>query len=122
LEQTPDLKRDVPTRTLADVAGPRYAAIMILRLLLAVMLAFAAMPAAAHDKAMPMAHGMAMPHEMPDKAPPPHECIGCIAVADWSAERVTAPSLLPTLPPSARVAVLRLGAATPPALPPPRQG
>ncbi|MES2097394.1 MAG: hypothetical protein V4459_11615 [Pseudomonadota bacterium] len=95
---------------------------MILRLLLAVMLAFGAMPAAAHDPAMPMTHGMAIPHDMPDKAPPPHQCIGCIAVADWNAERVAAPLLRSTLPPSARVAVLRLGEDTPPALPPPRRG
>lgn len=93
---------------------------MILRLFLAVMLAFGAMPAAAHDRAMPMAHGQSMPHDTPDKIPPPHLCIGCIPIADWSAKRILGPSLIATLPPVARVAVLRLGAATPPALPPPR--
>lgn len=94
---------------------------MVLRLLLALLLASFVVPAAAavpacHDEAMSgMAH-----HRAPEKQAPAHVCVGCVPLADWIGPRI-APPILPTPRlPSARVVRLDLGGTVVPALPPPR--
>jgi hypothetical protein len=109
-----------------------------MRLILALMLAMFAMPAAApaacHDMAgpapattrhaMPMPMPMPMPTTMPGdgqpKAIPPHGCIGCIPPSDWLAARILPPLLAPTLVPHTVPARLDLGGDTLPARRPPR--
>ncbi len=94
---------------------------MIVRLLLALLLASFALPAAA---AGPVCHeapvtGMTH-HEAPEKHAPAHVCVGCVPLADWLGARV-APRILPAArQPDVRVVRLDLGGAVAPALPPPR--
>lgn len=94
---------------------------MIVRLLLALLLASFTVPAAAaapachDDTAMGMTH-----HQAPEKQGGAHVCVGCVPLADWLGTRI-----VPRIPPRARqphttVVRLDLGGATAPALPPPR--
>jgi len=96
----------------------------MLRLLLALILAIASLPvpALACDGPSPMAmsgHAMnGMDHRVP--MPVTHDCIGCIAVADWDAERIASPIALPGPAPIARIAALPLLPGEAPTPPPPR--
>lgn len=96
----------------------------MLRLFLALILALAAMPmpAMACDDAMPTAtsghHMSGVDHPAP--TPLGHDCIGCIAVADWDADRILPPQ--PVVAPLLTIGVARMAllpgeAPTPP---PPR--
>ena len=97
---------------------------MLLRLVLVVMLAFAApaMPAAAcHDPpAMAMTqHGMdGARHRQPVLAE--HLCIGCTTMADWNGARIVPPIMIPAPPPVAAIARLPLLPGEAPVPPPPR--
>jgi len=94
---------------------------MLVRLLLALLLASFAVPAA---MAGPVCHeapmaGMAH-HGAPEKQAPAHVCVGCVPLADWLGARVT-PRFLPApRRPEPRVVSLDIGEAVAPALPPPR--
>jgi hypothetical protein len=97
---------------------------MLLRLLLVLLLAFAApaMPmASCHDgPAMAMTRheiGGAR-HRQPVQAE--HLCVGCTAVADWNAARIAPPIMLPAPMPVATIAPLMLLPGEAPAPPPPR--
>jgi hypothetical protein len=104
---------------------------MLLRLILALMLALGApaMPAAAHEG---MAHeGMApmamAGHRMPDPQPKApmaqqHLCIGCVPMGDWYAVRVRPPVSLPAPEPISRIVTLRMMPGEAPIPPPPRNG
>ncbi len=106
---------------------------MIARLILALLLAAFAVPAAApaacHDASTPTRHAMMTmavdtPHPsdtMPDrKAVPLHGCIGCIPPSNWIGARVAAvaPADAPVL--VERAAVLDIGLIAAPVPPPPR--
>lgn len=97
---------------------------MLLRLLLVMMLAFAApaMPVAACHEAPAMAmtqHEMdGTRHRSPAQAE--HLCVGCTAMADWNAMRITPPILLPAPMPVASTAAPTLLPAEAPAPPPPK--
>jgi hypothetical protein len=99
---------------------------VIVRFLLALLLAAFAVPAAA----APACHGdggsMVMADHRaparPDTAPPAHVCVGCVPVADWLRERVAAPIVPPAPGPVARIVRLAPGIGAAPALPPPRHG
>ena len=96
----------------------------MLRLLLALMLALTAapMPAAACDGAMPMAmSGHAMPGTgHPAPMPSSHDCIGCVAVADWDANRILPPQPAVAPPLTFGDAVMPLLPGEAPIPPPPR--
>lgn len=101
---------------------------MLARLILALLLAAFAIPAAAsvpacHDAPMAMTAGHAMP-AMPagadHKAIAAHVCIGCIPPSDWIGGRLADRLRPDDATPIARVARLDAGAGWPPALPPPR--
>lgn len=94
---------------------------MLVRLLLALLLASFAVPAAAAGPACheaPMA-GMAH-HGAPEKQAPAHVCVGCAPLADWLGARMTLRILPAAREPDARVVHLDLGGTIAPALPPPR--
>lgn len=110
---------------------------MLLRLLLTLMLAMVAVPAAAampcHDSAAADTMTAAMaagamtgrhhrPAPMPDPATAAHFCVGCVPPSSLVGARLAAPALIPAAPPAARVARLDLGGGDPPSLPPPRRG
>lgn len=95
---------------------------MIVRLLLALLLASFAVPATA---AAPVCHGEAttMTHHgapAPEKMPSAHVCIGCVPLADWLGTRIDARVLPRAERPWTGIARLDLRRATAPALPPPR--
>ena len=99
---------------------------MLLRLILALMLALGApaMPAAAHEGMAPMAMAG---HRMPDPQPKApmaqqHLCIGCVPMGDWYAVRVRPPVSLPAPAPISRIAALRMMPGEAPIPPPPRTG
>jgi len=99
---------------------------MLLRLILALMLAFGApaMPAAAHEGMEPMAMAG---HRMPDPQPKApmvqqHFCIGCVPMGDWYAVRVRPPVSLPAPEPISRIMALRIMPGEAPIPPPPRNG
>jgi hypothetical protein len=99
---------------------------MLLRLILALMLALGApaMPAAGHEGMAPMAMAG---HQMPGadhKAPMPeqHFCIGCVPMGDWYAVRVRPPVSLPAPEPISRIVALRMMPGEAPIPPPPRNG
>ena len=99
---------------------------MLLRLILALMLALGApaMPAAAHEWMEPMAMAG---HRMPDPQPKApmaqqHFCIGCVPMGDWHAVRVRPPVSLPAPEPISRIVVLRMMPGKAPIPPPPRNG
>jgi hypothetical protein len=99
---------------------------MLLRLILALMLAFGApaMPAAAHVGMGPMAMAG---HRMPDPQPKApmtrqHLCIGCVPMGDWYAVRVRPPVSLPAPEPISRIVALRMMPGEAPIPPPPRNG
>lgn len=100
----------------------------MLRLILALVLAIASLPvpAAAHDGAMVMSAPMAMSGHATDgmehKAPMPmlHDCIGCIAVADWNGARIVPPVSLQRPAYLAPIAAMRLLPGEAPVPPPPR--
>jgi hypothetical protein len=102
---------------------------VLIRFLLALLLASFAVPAMAVE---PACHGggdaMAMPtmhHDgtpAPDATAPAHVCAGCVPLADWLGEQVPAPILPPAIGAVARVTMLDTGRDGPPALPPPRRG
>lgn len=99
---------------------------MLLRLILALMLALGApgMPAAAHEGMEPMAMaGHRMPGQQP-KAPmaQQHLCIGCVPMGDWYAVRVRPPVSLPAPEPISRIMALRMMPGEAPIPPPPRNG
>lgn len=102
---------------------------MLLRLILALMLAFGApaMPAAAHE-GMEGMEPMAMAgHRMPDPQPKApmvqqHLCIGCVPMGDWYAARVRPPVSLPAPEPISRIMALRMMPGEAPIPPPPRNG
>jgi len=102
---------------------------MLLRLILALMLAFGApaMPAAAHD-GMEGPEPMAMAgHRTPDPQPKvpmvqQHLCIGCVPMGDWYAVRVRPPVSLPAPEPISRIIALRMMPGEAPIPPPPRNG
>lgn len=92
-----------------------------LLLLLSLMMAVpaAAMPACHEAQAAP-AHAMAgKPHRAPEQAPQ-HACVGCVPLADWMAERIAPPRLMPAAAPIPRIVTLDLVRASPPPLRPPR--
>ncbi|RZM34989.1 MAG: hypothetical protein EOP67_14130 [Sphingomonas sp.] len=95
---------------------------MLIRLILALMLAAfafpASAPAACHDA--PATHMMPMDHAPEQKATPPHGCIGCVPPSNWNAARILAPA--PRTAPATieRAAVLDLGRTIAPDLRPPR--
>lgn len=98
---------------------------MIGRLLLLLLLASFAAPAAAvgrgcHDApaATVMAHHDAP--AAPDEEMPAHLCIGCVPLADWLGERVSGPVPVATIQPAPGTGRLDLIGSGPPALPPPR--
>ena len=99
---------------------------MLLRLLLAIVAACLSLPATATPACHPAreVQFMVMPSDhMPGERHAPeaaHVCIGCAPVADWLRASIDPPLLLPTIAPLARETRLDIGAATPPALPPPR--
>lgn len=100
----------------------------MLRLVLALILAIASlpMPATACDGAMTMNKPMAMSGHakggMEHKAPMPmlHDCIGCIAVADWNGARIVPPVSLERPAYLAPIAAMRLLPGEAPTPPPPR--
>jgi hypothetical protein len=99
---------------------------MLLRLILALMLALGApaMPAAAHEGMEPMAMAG---HRMPDPQPKApmaqqHLCIGCVPMGDWDAVRVRPPVVLPAPEPISRIVALRMMPGEAPIPPPPRNG
>ncbi|MGA1800438.1 hypothetical protein VH567_16845 [Sphingomonas sp. 4RDLI-65] len=106
---------------------------MIARLILALLLAAFAVPAAApaacHDASTPAPHTMMMAADtadasdtMPDrKAVPLHGCIGCIPPSNWTSARIAAvaPTDAPVL--VERAPVLDIGMVTAPVPPPPRK-
>ena len=99
---------------------------MLVRLLLALLLAVFAVPTAApaacHD-APSTGHAMPMPaeDERPD-AMPVHACVGCIPPSDWLGARVEAPTLISAARPSSPPPASLAGTRAPPDLPPPRRG
>ncbi len=103
---------------------------MLLRLILALMLALGApaMPAAAHEGMAPMAMaGHRMPgadHKTPPRAPMPEEhlCLGCVPMGEWYAVRVRPPVALPAPEPISRIVALRMMPDKAPIPPPPRNG
>jgi len=97
---------------------------MLLRLLLALLVASFALPAAA---AAPVCHEETRMVGMHHDAPAPvektaaHVCVGCAPLADWAAARV-GELVVPSAPTEATPARrLDLGGAVAPALPPPRR-
>jgi hypothetical protein len=104
---------------------PSYTGVLM-RLLMALLLAAFAMPvagsAACHDAPAPT-HAMPMADHTPEhRALPAPVCIGCIPPSDWFGPRIaqSSPSLLAS-PVAAAPAVLT-GASPPPDLRPPRAG
>jgi hypothetical protein len=99
---------------------------MLVRLLLALLLAAVAVPTAApaacHD-APASGHAMPMPADdgRPD-AVPVHACAGCIPPSDWLGARVAAPLPIASAPPSPMPPASLAGTGAPPDLPPPRRG
>lgn len=97
---------------------------LILALLLAAFAVPAAAPAACHDtaKVAHASHAMPMPAtgHSDQKATPPHGCIGCVPPSNWTAVRVAEVMPAATPPLVARARVLTLGAAPTPDTPPPR--
>lgn len=97
---------------------------MLGRLLLALLLATFAVPAAA---AVPACHDVpaatAVMHHgapaVPEKATA-HLCIGCVPIADWLVERVSERLPVAAPRPMPRIERLDVGESGPPALPPPR--
>jgi len=98
---------------------------MLARLILALMLAAFALPAATmpcHDAPMAMS-GVAMAHHgdvAPARAIAAHACIGCVPPSSWRTG--TLDRLMPLSRPlqRIRVATLDVGPAAPPAIPPPK--
>jgi hypothetical protein len=96
----------------------------MLRLILALVLAIASLPvpALACDGPAPMAmpgHAMGgMEHKAPIRVA--HDCIGCIAVVDWDAERIVPPATLLAPDPIGRIVPLPLVPGKAPTPPPPR--
>ena len=113
----------------AEDGSENYLTTMLVRLILALLLAAFATPAAAsmpacHDAPVGTAtHSMSGEHhEAPrqdDRATPTHLCIGCVPPAGNSAP-VEAPRLLSALAPVATIARLDLATGNSPRLPPPR--
>lgn len=101
-----------------------YTIRMVVRLLLALILAAFALPAAAmpcHDA--PMAGMAAMAHhpDSPrDKALPVHACIGCVPPSSWRSGAVPPRLAAPATIRAARIATLDLAPVAPPATPPPK--
>lgn len=100
---------------------------MLARLILVLLLAAFAVPAAAasgcHDAGMsaPAAHhGDTGNHRAPDTAITAHVCIGCIPPGDWTAARVFAPVSAPALRRVFFQQAFAAGIARAPAIPPPR--
>lgn len=97
---------------------------MLLRLLLVMMLAFAApaMPVAAcHDAPARAATHLEASHtrrQQPMETE--HLCVGCAAVADWKGTRVTPPIMPPAVIPAVKIAALSLLPGEAPTPPPPR--
>ena len=97
---------------------------MLARLILVLLLAASAVPAAAaegcHENAATH-HAMPGMPDMPDhKVVTAHVCIGCIPPGDWVGAGCVAP-MMPALERAITLpARLDLNAGTPPALPPPR--
>ncbi|SFP93922.1 hypothetical protein [Sphingomonas rubra] len=94
---------------------------MLVRLLLALLLASFAVPAAA---AVPACHDGAMAgmadHPAPEQQAPDHVCVGCVPLADWLGARVAPRILPPDRRPASRVIRLDLGGIVAPTLRPPR--
>ncbi|CAN5310152.1 hypothetical protein BH10PSE14_BH10PSE14_40030 [soil metagenome] len=104
---------------------------MLLRLILAMLIAALAMPAMArsgcHDN-MPVAVAMtspamapSMPMEKHDSTAAEHVCAGCIPPSSWQSGVTPAPMLTPAVPLASRIATLDLAPPAPPATPPPRR-
>ncbi|MGR6329700.1 hypothetical protein ACU5AX_11595 [Sphingomonas sp. XXL09] len=100
---------------------------MLIRLILALLLAAFTLPnaaaAACHDTLAPgaAAHAMPMSHPAPrQEAVAVHGCIGCIPPSDWWRAPIVAPVPAPQPLLAATIRPLDLGRAAPPALPPPR--
>lgn len=100
---------------------------MLARLILVLLLAAFAVPAAAasscHEATVsaPMAHhGGAGDHRAPDVAIAAHVCIGCIPPGDWTAARIAQPLAPPAVPLAIMQQSFSPGLARAPALPPPR--
>lgn len=102
---------------------------MLARLILALLLAAFATPAAV---AAPACHGetpaVTTHHADHRPAPAPqeneataHMCIGCVPLADWLGARVAAPTIPAGPMPAIRAERMDLGQASAPALPPPRR-
>lgn len=95
---------------------------MLLRLLLALLVASFALPAAA---AAPVCHEetpmAAMHHDAPASVEKPaHVCVGCVPLADWDGARAASPVVRDEMPRAIDVARLDLSGGAPPMLRPPR--
>ena len=104
---------------------------MLLRLILAILIAALAMPAMAksgcHDD-LPATvamnhHAMSMPMPMSkqDGTTAEHVCAGCIPPSTWRGGVITRAVPPRATPPVARIARLDLAPSAPPATPPPRR-
>lgn len=99
---------------------------MLIRLILALLVACLSLPAMAATPACdggPVAMA-GMEHHAPDQdrdAPAPHWCIGCAPLPDL-APRAAAPVILGEPELASAAPTLKIGGGTPPALPPPRIG
>jgi hypothetical protein len=104
---------------------------MLLRLILAILIAALAMPAMAlggcHDD-VPAAVVMtnpamapSMPMEKHDSIAAEHVCAGCIPPSTWQSGVSPAPMLTSAVPLASLIATLDLAPPAPPATPPPRR-
>lgn len=99
---------------------------MLLRMLMALLLAAFAMPiagtAACHDAPAPT-HAMPMAdHGSHNAALPAASCIGCIPPSDWFSPRIAPPPPPIASRPVATEPAVLTGASPPPDLRPPRAG